>query len=53
MPPSHWVNCRHIKIDCESASKSVTTLAPVVVDADMPSRYASIGFPSWSPPTKR
>ena len=43
MPPSHWVNWRHIASDFESSSKSVTTLAPVVVAADIPSRYASSG----------
>ena len=38
MPPSHCVNWRHIESERESSSKSVTTLAPVVVAADMPSR---------------
>ena len=43
----------HRRATCESSSKSVTTLAPVVVKPDIPSKYASIGWPSWSPPTKR
>ncbi len=31
MPPSHCVNWRHIESERERSSKSVTTLAPVVV----------------------
>ena len=53
MPPSHCVNWRHIPSERLISSKSVTTLAPVVVKPDMPSKYASSGFESWSPPSKR
>ena len=31
----------------------MTTLAPVVVKPDIPSKYASTGLESWSPPSKR
>ena len=38
IPPSHWVNCRHMSIDWSSAVKSVRTVAPVVVNPDMASK---------------
>ena len=38
MPPTHWLNWRHMSIDESSAGMSVTTLAPVVVIPDMASK---------------
>ncbi len=43
MPPSHWLNCRHIAMDLSSPARSATTLDPVVVIPDMASKYASTG----------
>ena len=53
MPPSHCVNWRQMPSDRLISSKSVTTDAPVVVNPDMPSKYASSGLESCSPPSKR
>ena len=53
MPPSHCVNWRQMPSERLISSKSVTTLAPVVVKPDMPSKYASSGLESCSPPSKR
>jgi hypothetical protein len=39
-----------MKSEWETASKSVMTLAPVVVNPDMDSKYAFTGLPSCSPP---
>ena len=38
IPPSHWLNCRHIAIDLSSPVRSATTLDPVVVIPDMASK---------------
>jgi hypothetical protein len=38
IPPNHCVNWRHIARERERPSKSVTTVAPVVVNPDMPSK---------------
>ncbi len=43
MPPSHWVNWRHISSERGRASMSVSTVAPVVVNPDIPSKNASVG----------
>ena len=43
IPPSHWLSWRQMRIDRSSASTSVTTVAPVVVKPDIPSKNASIG----------
>ncbi len=38
IPPSHCVNWRQMPSERLISSKSVTTLAPVVVNPDMPSK---------------
>ncbi len=38
MPPSHWVNWRHISSERSSAAMSVRTDAPVVVNPDIASK---------------
>ena len=38
IPPSHCENWRHITTEFESASTSVTTVAPVVVKPDIASK---------------
>ena len=48
IPPSHWLNWRHMAMDLSSARRSVATLEPVVVIPDMPSKYASTGRESCS-----
>ena len=50
MPPSHCVNCRHIPSERESSPKSLTTVAPVVVNPDIDSKYASSGWLSTPSP---
>ena len=52
MPPSHWLNWRHIPSDPLISLRSDATLAPVVVKPDIPSKYASIGLPSCELPDK-
>ncbi len=53
IPPSHWVNCRHISIEWSTASMSVRIDAPVVVNPDIVSKYASTGRSSWGSPERR
>ena len=53
IPPSHWLSWRQIRIDRSSASTSVTTVAPVVVKPDIPSKNASIGCDSWRSSERR
>ena len=43
MPPSHWVNWRHMSIELSRAPISVRIEAPVVVKPDIASKYASTG----------
>ena len=38
IPPSHWLNWRHIATEWSRAGTSVRTLAPVVVIPDMASK---------------
>ncbi len=45
-PPIHAVNCRHIAMERDSASMSVSTLAPVVEKPDIDSNRASTGLES-------
>ena len=52
-PPSHWLSCRHRSSDRSSASTSVTTEAPVVVNPDIPSKSASTGRESCGSSEKR
>ena len=42
-PPIQVVNCRHIAIERDSASMSVSTLEPVVEKPDIDSNSASTG----------
>ena len=53
IPPTHWLNWRHMSTDESRAAKSVTTLDPVVVIPDMASKYASIGRESCSSDERR
>ena len=53
IPPSHWLSWRQRRIDRSSASTSVTTVAPVVVKPDIPSKNASIGCDSWRSSERR
>ena len=43
MPPSHWVNWRHMSRELSTASMSVKSVAPVAVKPDIASKYASTG----------
>ena len=52
IPPSHWVNWRQIARLRGSSSTCVTTLPPVVLKPDMPSKKASIGRSSWGSPER-
>jgi hypothetical protein len=53
MPPSHWVNWRHMSIELFSAGMSVRTLEPVVVKPDIDSKSASTGLESCCSPERR
>ncbi len=53
IPPSHWLSWRQIRIDRSSDSTSVTTVAPVVVNPDIPSKNASMGCDSCGSPERR
>jgi len=46
-PPSQTVYCRHMAIDRDTPSTSVSTLELVVENPDMDSKKASIGRESW------
>ncbi len=53
MPPSHWVNWRHMATERGRASMSVSTVAPVVVKPDIASKYASNGLESCGTSARR
>ena len=44
IPPSHWLSWRQKSIDWDKPSTSVRTVAPVVVNPDIDSKYASSGL---------
>ena len=46
IPPSHWVSCRHRRIERECAENEMSpiTVAPVVVKPLMPSKRAFTGW---------
>ena len=52
IPPSHWVSWRQKSRPRGSASTFVSTLPPVVLNPDMPSKYASTGRSSCGSPER-